>query len=199
MSKLTCYIDGSQIKEKGEIRQGWAFLAFHTHGETVEMNGSYHGPAADKMRSNWYEILAFYNAVKYAISHGYKPEEVSFYTDCDWVAYGGFHLVPENYSGRRDGVMERIKLLKALFYKHDETLVETMAEWLVKARHHWVKGHRIDVNNNRVDYLARSAIYSKPVADVMEFNEWLRNGFTQWDHNLQQNTQYIPPFTESVQ
>lgn len=198
MSKLSCYIDGSQVKESNTIRQGWGILAFHAHGETVEMNGVVeHASTAQK--AGWYETLAFYNAVKYAMSHGYSPADVSFYTDCSWVAYSGFHLVPENYSGRRLAVTERLQMFKKFFYPQDETLVETMSHWLVNSQMHWLKGHKLDVNNNRVDYLARSAVYCKQASECMEFTEWLSNGLSVWDHELKQSAQYLPPFVGSVQ
>jgi len=196
MSKLTLYIDGSEIRVGDQWKQGWGILALHHAGDTVELNGSLQVKRNGR-NGGWHEVLAFYHAVNYAEAQGYAPGECSFYSDCDWVAYGGFHLVPENYSNKRLDVAERLQLFKEVFYPGDETLVERMCKWLVNAQMHWLKGHKVDVSNNRVDYLARSAIYNKATHECMDFQSWLENGFSVWDNEIKANKIHMMPFVKA--
>lgn len=83
MSKLTCYIDGSQINvENNKTRQGWGIVARYHAGNTVELNGFIDHNNRSSKAQGFFEVIAFYQAVLHAEENGILPEEVSFYTDC---------------------------------------------------------------------------------------------------------------------
>jgi ribonuclease HI len=194
MSKLTCYIDGSEV-ETGEntIRQGWGILALHTVGQTNEIRGCIeHGLKEAKMRG-FFELLAFYNTICYAEKLGLVPEEVSIYSDCDFITDSGFHLFKQNYSGQKIAIFKRLQLFQKMFYPTHKHVAMRMIRWLVGTQMHWTKAHNYDVNNCRVDYLARSAAKNKK---AISFSTWLKFGFHKFDREKNAVTHFQMPFVK---
>ena len=175
MSKLTFYTDGSQVKVNDKTRQGWGIVARHIAGTTVEISGFVdHQGQRTSEKNGFFELLAFYHAVLHAEENGITPEETSFYTDCSWVAYAGYHLVKGNKSVHRYAIFSRLKKFQKLFYPNDRHAVMKLIRWLGLSQMHWVKAHKQIIDNCRADYLARQAVKEK---GTITFDDWLSHGF----------------------
>jgi ribonuclease HI len=194
MSKLICYIDGSEIPaSKNKIRQGWGIVAHHHAGGTVEISGVVEHSANDKSIRGYYEILAFYNAICYAEGQGLIPPEVSFYTDYDWLAEAGFHFVKNNYSGKKLSIFLRLSKIQTEFYKKDKHVIARMIRWLTGSQMHWVKGHSGIISNHRADHLAHAAVTKQKVIPLAK---WINDGFGRWNKERNTSEQYFLPFTK---
>lgn len=191
MTKLTMYIDGSEFVHESGLRSAWGVLALHSDLTSVELRGR--RQSLPKHHRGFYEILALYKAIQHAESCNLQPHEVSFYTDCDWCAYGGFHLHPGNYSATKEKVLARIKEFRAMYYPGNSHVIPTLVKWLVHARFHWVKGHAQHVGNCRADHLARVACLDE---EYQDYDEWILEGFEKWDPVANQMTRVKPAFTE---
>lgn len=196
MSKLTCFIDGSESITKKTIRQGWGIVARHTIGQTVEINGFIDYPGKNKNVAGFFELLAFYHAVNHAEENNIYPEDVSFYTDCAFVGYAGFNLVRQNRSKQKKSVITRLIKFQKLFCANDKHAVMKLVRWLAYAQIHWVKGHSRIIDNCRADYLARIAVHKK---EAMPFSEWILNGFTVFDYETKNVIQWHPPFSKTIE
>jgi len=192
MSKLTFYIDGSETRIEKKVRQGWGVVARHFSGNSIEINGFVEHDLSDRQRGGYYELLAFYHAVLHAEKNNVDPEQTSFYTDCSWVAYSGFHLERANKSNHRSKIYKRLKTFQKLFYPKDKHAVIKLMRWLALSQMHWVKGHKQIIDNCRADYLARAAVREKK---VMKFHVWIANGFGIWDNINNCETTWYPPFS----
>jgi ribonuclease HI len=197
MSKLSCYTDGSQIfTEHGTVRQGWGIVARHISGQTVEINGFVDHDHRHKNNKGYFELLAFYHAVLHAEKNGLLTEDVSFYTDCSWVAYAGYHLVKENKSPHRSAIFKRLKKFQKLFCAEDKHAVMKLIRWLALAQVNWVKAHSNIIDNCRADYLARTAVRGKKTES---FTKWILHGFSQRDSKNQQMCHWFPAFSRMLE
>ena len=195
MSKLACYIDGSQVEtENRTFRQGWGVVARHILGNSIEINGFVEHHINERHLVGFYEVMAFYHAVLHAEQHGILPEETSFYTDCSWVAYSGFHLIRSNRSGMRYKIYARLKKFQKRFCPEDKHAILKIMRWLAFAQIHWVKGHSRLIDNCRADYLARQAVKEKK---VLPFNKWINHGFAMYDRTLEQDVHWFPAFVKT--
>lgn len=194
MSKLTFYTDGSQVKVNNKTRQGWGVVARHIAGNTIEINGFVEHQNSQEQKNGFFELLAFYHAVLHAEENGITPEETSFYTDCSWVAYAGYHLVRENRSGQRFNIFYRLKRFQRLFCPNDKHAVIKLIRWLGLSQVHWVKGHKRIIDNCRADYLARQAVNKK---EAQPFSKWIMHGFSVWDNTIQGMTHWFPAFSKT--
>jgi len=195
MSKLTFYIDGSESKIGNTIRQGWGVVARHLTGKSVEINGFVDYSMEKRQAGGFYELLAFYHAVLHAEKHNADPEQTSFYTDCSWVAYSGFHLERANKSNHRANIYKRLTLFQKFFCPNDKHAVIKLMRWLALSQMHWIKGHKQIIDNCRADYLARAAVKEKK---IMKFHLWINNGFGTWDSVNNCEAQWFPPFVKSI-
>lgn len=188
MASLILYIDGSD-NESGRKKHrdiGWALVALH-EGQMVERAGAYCLPG--KM-AGCHELVAFFEAMRYAKQAGFAPEEVAVYTDDAIIGYAGAWFHPENYAvSRAENTITRLKSVSdALFTEED---LELSLSYLKKARFHKLKSHRFCVYNNRVDYLARALARNAP---IMSYCEWLKSGITYYTApNVSQV--WHPPFS----
>jgi ribonuclease HI len=199
MSKLTIYCDGSEVTkgihkrtEYCTVSQGWGIVAYHTNGNTKEIHGAIDTTYDQR---GYYELLAFYNAITYAEQQELIPKEVSIYTDDAWIAYSGFDLVPSHCSPKKKAILKRLRGFRQRFCPNDNFAVMRIVRWMMYAQLHWVKGHCLDTNNNRADYLARSATANKkPVS----FWDWIKSGYSVWDESLEQTIHTYLPFVRSI-
>jgi ribonuclease HI len=198
MTTLTCYIDGSEIflPKKNAVRQGWGIVARHLEGHTEEINGFIEHNKKQSHLVGFFELMAFYYAVNHADEKGIFPEDVSFFTDCSWVAYAGFHLVKENKSKNRRDVIQRLKQFQKMFCPNDKHAVMKLIRWLGLAQMHWVKGHKKIIDNRRADYLARMAVYEK---NAQEFDKWILNGVEEWDTTTESKKLWYPAFAKTIE
>lgn len=191
MTKLTMYIDGSELVHSSGLRVAWGVVALHANHTTVEIRGR--RTSLSKSHRGFYEILALYKAIQHAESESLLPHEVSFYTDCDWCAYSGFHLHPGNYSATKDKVVERIKAFRTMYYPGNSHVIPALMKWLVHARFHWVRGHAQHVGNCRADHLARVACLDEEYKD---YDDWILEGFEKWDPVANHMARVKPAFAE---
>lgn len=166
---MIIYCDGST--RPGEKSTTIAYgVVVHHNNETHELNGRYD---LSLEYVGLHEVVAFVEAMLFAESHGVDPKDVSVYTDDQFVSYAHFYLHPGNYRSKETHSMfGKLHLLDRLY---NQPMVERMLGWLGTVRVSWVKGHRLCVDQNRVDHLARKALQRK---DVLHRDEWVRSGFS---------------------
>jgi len=177
MSKMIMYIDGSerQLPKKDTVIQGWGLLALDKDGDSVELFGT---AAKKTSHRGYHELHAFVAAIEFAEKRGLIPSETTIYTDDELIAYGGFHLVPANYSRSKKNLIKRLRAFQAVFHPNYKTLVLKMIRWMIGAKLHWIKGHRVCVHNNRADYLARCGSKTTHPKDLEPYDRWLKTVLT---------------------
>ena len=183
---IVLYVDGSSTYYSGKNKpgnynktfiHGWGVVAHH--GDTsVEFQGC---RLVKSHQVGWYEISAFIEGFLYAKSHGFKNDQMSFYTDDESVAYVG--------QFRRTGrgasytvFQEKLEQICKEFYPNVEGLCEELLQCLEEARFTKVKGHATCVYNLRVDYLAKYArdVHLDPETQLKGFESWAAEGFPRW-------------------
>lgn len=189
MASLILYIDGSEcLRKNRRSNLGWGLVALHD-GYMIERAGAY---SVMLDMAGYHELVALFEAVRYATMAGFAPEEVAFYTDDETVGYAGARFHPENYRPcLADATMKRLTwVADRLFSPAD---LELSLMYLKRSRFHKVKGHRFCVYNNRVDYLARTIAKNLP---MMDYGEWLETGITYYTAPEVSQVWY-PPFAQT--
>lgn len=189
MASLILYIDGSECCRKNRrSRIGWGMVALHD-GQMVERAGNY-GVARDM--TGYHELVALFEAVRYAHMAGFAPADVAFYTDDETVGYAGARFHPENYLPcLADATMTRLQWVADKLFSQDD--LELSMQYLMRSRFHKLKGHRFCVYNNRVDYLARTIAKNMP---MMDYGEWLATGIVYYTAPNVSEVWY-PPFAHT--
>jgi ribonuclease HI len=198
MIKMTVYCDGSERdhckNHRKHTYQGWGFVAHHNEDTDEVFDGI---KLKNIKQRGFHEIHAFYAAVQYAESYGYKPHEVSFHSDCDWLRDANFHLHAGNYSKSRSKFMKRVIAFQHLFFPGDRQVAVRMTKWLLNARICWVKGHDSTVYNLRADQLATAAvtqIKTKKEVRPVFFSTWLESGIDAYDRIAEEHIKVHLPF-----
>jgi ribonuclease HI len=140
LTQVTIYTDGACDPNPGP--GGWAAL-LRSRGQEKELSGS--EPATTNNRM---ELTAAIQALE-ALN---LPCQVDFYTDSEYLKRGITEWMP-NWRARnwrrKGGALANVDLWKAL----DSAIQPHQINW------HWVRGHAGNPDNQRVDGLARQAIY----------------------------------------
>lgn len=140
LTQVTIYTDGACDPNPGP--GGWAAL-LRSRGQEKELSGS--EPATTNNRM---ELTAAIRALE-ALN---QPCQVDFYTDSEYLKRGITEWMP-NWRARnwrrKGGALANVDLWKAL----DSAIQPHQINW------HWVRGHAGNPDNQRVDGLARQAIY----------------------------------------
>ena len=136
---VTIFTDGSCEGNPGP--GGWAAL--------IRVDGKEHvltGTEADST-NNRMELTAALRALKSLK----QPSQVGLYTDSEYLRRGIQEWLPGWRARgwkRKGGVLANVDLWQAL----DQAIRQHEIEW------HWVKGHSVNKDNQRVDKLARDAM-----------------------------------------
>jgi ribonuclease HI len=137
--EVTIYTDGSCDVNPGP--GGWAALLRSAEQEKV-LSG-----AEAQSTNNRMELTAALRALQ-ALKH---PSRVRLYTDSEYLRRGIQEWLPGWRARgwkRKGGVLANVDLWQAL----DQAIRQHEIEW------HWVKGHSVNKDNQRVDKLARDAM-----------------------------------------
>lgn len=194
---MIVYMDGSSVRAtKTKCQKDWVLswgLVVHNGDVTTEHHG--HIAEVHSHMHGYHEMLAFAEAVR-QVKHMKVPfEEVSFFTDDEWVVNAQFFLHPDNWCGERaDLVKNRMMQFVNEFFP--STMYDDMMEALHKARFTKVKGHDSTVYNLRVDYLAAHARQLKMglAEEFLNFEQWLARGFKCFNTRKQQYDVWHAPF-----
>ena len=197
MSKVVAYIDGSHVKYiadgQPKFVNGWSMILHH-NSQSEELYGA---RVIRKQDSGLHEFFAFVECVLELKRRGYKPEDVSIYTDDQIVTYIPFDLHPDNYS--RGFLMNLPKWKKACHHYFDEHTFEEALQFIQKCRINKVKGHALCVDNHRCDYLAKYAAWRKAKGNAfrnkfVSREKQLKDGFK---HNVDgEFVMWYPPFCD---
>jgi len=139
LPQVTIYSDGSCLGNPG--RGGWAALIRSQDGEQVLTGGEEHST------NNRMELMAALRAL-HALR---QPSRVAFYTDSQYLRRGITEWLPGWQARgwkRKGGTLANVELWQEL----SKAIQRHEIHW------HWVKGHSINRDNQRVDRLAREAM-----------------------------------------
>lgn len=203
---MIIYMDGSaeRIKNTKEAKEwilAWGMVV-HQGDETHELSGVIEQVPHELQ--GFHEIAAFANAIMYVKKHKVPYEQVSFYTDDQFVTDANFFLHPENYVATEtvDKVKNRLMMFVNEFYP--STMYDLMLECLRKSKFTKVKGHKMFegaiVYNHRVDYLASHARRSKlgTVEPFLSFEAWLGKGISFFNVKKDAYDVWYPPFAQQT-
>ena len=135
----TIYSDGSCLGNPG--RGGWAALIRSEGGEQVLTGREAHST------NNRMELMAALRALQ-ALR---QPSQVAFYTDSQYLRRGVTEWLPGWQArgwNRKGGKLANVELWQELA----EAIQRHEIHW------HWVKGHSVNRDNQRVDRLAKQAM-----------------------------------------
>lgn len=170
---MRIFIDGSSSRAKrGPNFIGWGVVAINVENH-IELSGGLQGP------TGLHEWVAAVHGIQLAMKHGVSPENLTLYSDSDWIGYANYHLHPQNYSPyswvvRRDV----IEVLELMGYPE---LEQDMLEYLQYSDTKWIKGHNFSIYQCRADYLAREAMRNQrdtKEAVLLPYDHWLSGGLT---------------------
>lgn len=166
-------VDGSQTYGGSmNYHVGWAFIAHHG-GKSHEKYGHH----LLKSNGGYHEHIAMVQACLYAAEQGADPEQTSIITDDQEFGYAPMYLHEGNFMKQHIHVKSRVRtaIQLAKLAVDDEVVLK----YLKHARIIKVKGHQGDVEQERVDYLARHAskVGFKNIPDgPLPYCEWQTRG-----------------------
>ncbi len=142
LPQVVIYTDGACEPNPGP--GGWAALLRFGNHEKILTGAE---PQTTNNRMELTAAIQALNALK-------RPCSVHLYTDSEYLRRGITEWLP-NWRARnwrrKKGALMNVDLWQAL----EAALAPHQVEW------HWVRGHADDVDNQRVDRLARQAIYAE--------------------------------------
>lgn len=151
------------------------------------MSGAYR---ITKPLDGCHEIVAFLEGLLFARSHGFDYHQMVFYTDDQSVAYAQQLTCPGHVAfqlGDKDKFLEQLEQICIGLYTSE--LFEIAQECILKARFHKVRSHHGrsgSIYNNRVDYLARNAMYEKRgiPQETLSFEVWLEETLISFSNSI---------------
>lgn len=201
MSKIQIIVDGSSGIIKAPQRRirgiGWGIVAHHD-GETHEISGC--RPVSWGF-DGFHEHIAFIEGVMYALARGFSPSDISIYSDHDLLAWSNMYMhKPNGMMHKRFLIKEQLYAVCAQFY-NGYTGYRKVKRVMERGQVHHMKGHRLNVDMNRADYLARFGVKKLFEGDFMQeplkYEKWLAGGFHYYDDDRVQQ-QWIPPFSRTL-
>lgn len=201
---MNVYFDGSHFSQlpdgtklKGKQLVASYGIVIDDGDKQLELMGAVKGMQINGL----HEALAFGEAVLWLDSHQVKAETVSFIGDDQTVIYGALSFNAGWAStGHWDCLLDSFKRLVTLGHLPTDILEKTMP-YVNGSRFHKVKSHRRCVNNNRCDYLAKTA--GRRLLQIkhkfVDFEHWLALGFIQWSHAENTNVTWHPPTFAAAQ
>lgn len=193
---MIIYVDGSFTRLAGRtFIHSWGVVALH-NDSMVELHGARKLHDFQQFAGS-YELLAFIEGYLYAKSHGYKNEDISFYSDDESVVYAGIWGDANNFGqkDRYEKVMSKVKHICDFYYPQLKDLPNQIAECFAQSRFNKVKGHAKCIYNLRVDFLAkfsRDQILGKETS-LEGFDQWIKQGFMKFVENAQ-SVRWFPHF-----
>ena len=178
------HVDGSTVfvPQSQSEGIGWAVVACHEDKLEERYGGVPHlrrGPL-----TGCHEQIAFIEGVLYAHAAGFAPQDVTILCDDDLFGYAQQWLHPENYlTTRADQVRERLDRVAVQLYQVGT--VELVLDYFEAATIHKLKGHSLDVYQERADYLAKCAAKAACALDMKEpraYEDWLATGIASYDY-----------------
>lgn len=185
---MNVYFDGAYfnfLKEGQRLKQGEQVASYGIVIDADETQLELMGAVRSDYRMNGlHELLAFGEAVLWLSSHHVKPEDVAFYGDDQTSIYGALSYnagwSSDAYYRSLAAGMERLVKLGHM----PSDIMEKVHVYIAGSRFHKVKGHELCVNNNRCDYLAKTA--GRRLLQVkhkfLDFERWIAFGFSTWSH-----------------
>lgn len=178
--RLIVYVDGSQVigPQRRAQAQGWGLVALHDD-QHHERRGHFLGGKVSPLHGR-HEHLAFVQAVLYARDQGFDPRQVSIYCDDDVFGYAAWSTHPGNFQGQKaEIVMQRLRGVAQ--HAFDASIIEPVLQTFFHSHIVKLRGHRQEVYQERVDYLAkfsaRQALgLEEPDAAPMDMQTWLEQG-----------------------
>lgn len=196
---MIVYMDGGsqrvqQTKRQNDWVLSWGIVA-HKGDETVELHGSF--KEVNSQFHGYHEMAAFAETVKYLKREGVPYEDVSFFTDDQWVVEAANEFqpcYPDRMVDANFGFRERLMKFVNEFYP--ATMYDDMLECLQKGRFTKVKGHDNTVYNLRVDYLAVHArnLCQGVKEEFLQFEQWLAKGFKFFNTEKHEYDVWYAPF-----
>lgn len=200
MSKLILHVDGSEVTVRApatpkQYYAGWAVVA-HGSGIDEELSGSF-----ELVRgfTGYHEYAAFVYGVIYAASKGIAFEDVSLFTDDAELGYSNFVMHADNFvPGKRETLIGRLDLFCQKYFSLE--VAQQCVRFCELARISKIKGHAQFVYQERCDYLAKKAAWSKAgkPSEVQDFDTWLARGIPTFSFGEDAVRLWHPPFTHSV-
>lgn len=196
--KLILHVDGSNVYVPKTTRQGigWAVIACHDD-ELHEIHGGYehhrNGPL-----TGCHEQIAFIEGVNYAYAKGFDFRDMTILCDDMLLGYAQTSLHPDNFSVlRADAVRARLAHVTSLLY--DTQTVQRVLDAIEQASIHKLKGHNLDVYQERADYLAKAG--ARKVCGLsgetpLSYEAWLVEGIHTFDHKDMKATVWHAPFVK---
>lgn len=170
MKSIILHADGSFVHEGVLNKQGkwlpmisWGIVALYDDTE-VELSGK---RTACNLGQK-HEIVAFFESVLYAHSHGFAPNQTTIFTDCDSLGRMAVSLHPENYISQR---MSDLRLLCAVAKDYNIDVLNLVITYLLEAHVQFVTGLNRGLYHARADYLARQIRKSK---SFVPFIHWIK-------------------------
>lgn len=196
------HVDGSAVMGPNKANRafvlGFAVVA-NLNGTEIEHTGAYQVPFGIK---GDHETVAVVEGVLLAAANGVLPEHTVIHTDDEGLGNAQLYLHPGNFSGRADGLRERIRRVCTTLYPEGTDML--VLEYLLGARLHKLKGHTQQVYQERADYLAKQHAWNllkSKHEPVLSYDIWLSKGMLVYESPEEASRWYAPfvkPLTEDA-
>lgn len=183
---------------------GWAIVAQH-EGNITELAK---GVKVQFNMRHLHETFAIVEAILYAVKHGKKPQEVSFYTDDLSIVQGTRHHNVCAWGDTFTLSPALQKNLDAIMKLYPTGTMEVLLPYFEFSHISWVKGHSGTMMNSRADHLAKRAMRcafestvsnrkktSKQKLKTQKFTHWARNKFLAEDMPFKNHMVDAPQIT----
>ena len=177
--RIVLYVDGSAGQKfhiKGKtLPIGWGVVALHddTHHEILK--GEY---PKNGNTGALFEFYAFIEGVQYAIGQGFKPHQISIYTDEQQLCWAVFMLHRENFVATQ--TVETFKSrLKHACKRFDPDAYENALACLKYGIVSKLNKSEFSLYHNRAHYLANAGrrgvavLQDEKVETFLAYDEWL--------------------------
>lgn len=197
------HVDGSRVRTKNRSAHafGWA-LTGTLGGDLVESAGAHQLSKLQLLEfGGLYEHVAFVQAVLFSHQLGVPPDRLTIFCDDEVFGYAPTWLHTNNYlPHRRAQVLKRLD--QTVTHYFSEEARDLVLETFERSRIVKIKGHRLEVHQERADYLAKhqgKLAIGLTTEPALSFDAWLEAGILRYtDPNLPPETWHAP-FVRSLE
>lgn len=184
----TLYVDGSTLRKGKSFYDGYAAVLLKGDDHLEQSSGR----QMPMSHTQSHEHYAFLHGLEFALQHGVHLGDLRVVCDDQTFGYANTWLHADNFSGKKDLVVRAVENMVFATSEQKSLLLNFLETGFV----HKVKGHRQEVYQERVDYLASTQrkLAMGEECDLLAYDQWLNKGFKVFDNTRDSLTTVYPPF-----
>ena len=182
------YVDGSSKKVGKHTYEGYGVVLV-VGDEMMEFSSG----CVSTSKVQYHEHWAFLKGLTFAQSLGVCTKSLRVYCDDALFGNASFFLHDDNRSPMKEKVLATLDAMGC-----NDVERSLLLQTLQHGNYVKLKGHKQEVYQERVDYLAKftARFLSGESTEFLPYDQWLSMGFKQFDKATNSMVVYYPPFVK---